>query len=196
MKEFMKRIRADFMLSSLLCIALGVVFLVWPETISGILGTICAVVLIAIGIVYLGSYFLNVVSNGISAALGAVVLLLGVWVLIQPEIVVTLIPILIGVVLLAHGIRGIRESVETKKYGGMNWGVGIIFSIVSLVLGILCIVDAFGVVKLAFWVIGAALIYNGVSNIYIAIVSSKTERRYRKSQEAIDVEFVDDDKEE
>lgn len=195
MKEFMKRIRADFVLSSLLCIALGVVFLVWPETISGILGTICAIVLIAIGIVYLGSFFLNVVTNGISAALGAVVLLLGVWVLIQPEIVVTLIPILIGVVLLVHGIRGIRESVETKKYGGMNWGVGIIFSIVSLVLGILCIVDAFGVVKLAFWVIGAALIYNGVSNIYIAIVSSKTERRYRKRQEAIDVEFVDDKKE-
>lgn len=196
MKEFMKRIRADFMLSSLLCIALGVVFLVWPETISGILGTICAVMLIAIGIVYLGSYFLNVVSNGISAALGAVVLLLGVWVLIQPEIVVTLIPILIGVVLLAHGIRGIRESLETKKYGGMNWGVGILFSIVSLVLGILCIVNAFGLVKLAFWVIGVALIYNGISNIYIAIVSSKTERKYRKSQEAIDVEFVDDDKEE
>ena len=63
MKDFMKRIRADFLLSSLLCIALGVVFLVWPETISGILGTVCAIVLIAIGIVYLCSYFLNVVSN-------------------------------------------------------------------------------------------------------------------------------------
>ena len=78
----------------------------------------------------------------------------------------------------------------------MNWGVGILFSIVSLVLGILCIVNAFGLVKLTFAIIGIALIYNGISNIYIAIVSSKTERKYRKSQEAIDVEFVDDDKEE
>ena len=68
-------------------------------------------------------------------------------------------------------------------------------SIVSLVFGILCIVNAFGLVKLAFWVIGAALIYNGISNIYIAIASSKTERQYRKSQEAIDVEFVDDKEE-
>jgi hypothetical protein len=192
MKEFMRRIRADYMLSSILCILMGVAVIVWPEYISGIIGTLCAIVLIAIGAVYLGSYFLHVVTNGFSAALGAVVLLLGVWVLIQPEIVLTVIPVVIGVMLAAHGVRGLRESLAARKFGADTWGIGAVLAAISIVLGVICIVDAFGVVKLAFWVIGIALIYNGVSNIYIAITSSNSERHYRKNNETIDVEFHED----
>jgi uncharacterized membrane protein HdeD (DUF308 family) len=61
-----------------------------------------------------------------------------------------------------------------------------------MVLGVVCIVDAFGVVNLAIKLIGVALIYNGISNIYIAIASSRSERRYSKNHETIDVEFNED----
>jgi hypothetical protein len=192
MKEFMRRIRADYLLSSLLCIAMGVVVIIWPEYISGIIGTVCAVVMIIIGAVYLGSYFLSVATNGFSAAMGAVVLLLGVWVLIQPNIVLTLIPVVIGVMLAAHGIRGIRESLATRKYGSDEWGIGAVLAVISIILGAVCIMDAFGVVKLAVRIIGVVLIYNGISNIYIAVVSSKSERHYRKNNETIDLEFNED----
>jgi uncharacterized membrane protein HdeD (DUF308 family) len=186
MKELMRRIRADYMLSSLLCIAMGVVFIVNPDDVSSVIGTVCAAVLIIIGLVYLGSYFLHVVTNGISAAMGAVVLLLGVWVLLQPQIVTTLVPIVIGVVLLAHGVRGFRESLSDA------WGIGAVLSVISMVLGVVCIVEAFGIVTFAIKVIGVALIYNGISNIYIAIASSRSERRYRKNHGTIDVEFNED----
>jgi uncharacterized membrane protein HdeD (DUF308 family) len=192
MKELMRRIRADYMLSSLLCIAMGVVFIVNPDDVSSVIGTVCAAVLIIIGLVYLGSYFLHVVTNGISAAMGAVVLLLGVWVLLQPQIVTTLVPIVIGVVLLAHGVRGFRESLATRKFGSDAWGIGAVLSVISMVLGVVCIVEAFGIVTFAIKVIGVALIYNGISNIYIAIASSRSERRYRKNHGTIDVEFNED----
>jgi predicted phage tail protein len=192
MKELMRRIRADYMLSSLLCIAMGIVFIANPDSVSSVIGTVCAVVLIVIGVVYLGSYFLHVVTGGISAAMGAVVLLLGVWVLLQPQIVTTLVPIVIGVVLLAHGFRGFRESLATRKFGSDAWGIGAVLAVISMVLGVVCIVDAFGVVNLAIKLIGVALIYNGVSNIYIAIASSRSERRYSKNHETIDVEFNED----
>jgi hypothetical protein len=47
-------------------------------------------------------------------------------------------------------------------------------------------------VNLAIKLIGVALIYNGLSNIYIAIASSRSERRYSKNHETIDVEFNED----
>lgn len=192
-KDFFKQIRADYLLSSLMCIALGVVFIVWPDKTSDLIGTVLAVIMIVIGAVYLCSFFLHIATNGLSAAIGGIVLLLGVWILIQPSIVLTLIPIVIGVVLLSHGIRGFKESWDSKGYGYSSWGVGAVFSLISIVFGIVCIVDAFGVVKIAFVMIGIALVYNGLTNIWIAAHASHYERSYRKSQETIDVEFKDEE---
>lgn len=44
--------------------------------------------------------FLNIVTNGFSAMLGLVVLAVGIWFLVQPKVVVSLIPIVIGLVLI------------------------------------------------------------------------------------------------
>ena len=74
MKEFLGRIKADFLLSSVLCIALGLVFIIWRASVLTIVANVLAVVLIIIGVVYMCSYFLNIVTNGFSAMLGLVVL--------------------------------------------------------------------------------------------------------------------------
>lgn len=44
--------------------------------------------------------FLNIVTNGLSALLGLMVLAVGIWFLVQPQVVVSLIPIVIGLVLI------------------------------------------------------------------------------------------------
>lgn len=100
MKEFLGRIKADFLLSSVLCIALGLVFIIWRASVLTIVANVLAVVLIIIGVVYMCSYFLNIVTNGFSAMLGLVVLAVGIWFLVQPKVVVSLIPIVIGLVLI------------------------------------------------------------------------------------------------
>jgi uncharacterized membrane protein HdeD (DUF308 family) len=195
MKEFFKRIKADYLVSSILCVVLGIVFIVEREATINMIGTLLAIIMIVIGAVYLCSFFLNIVTNGLSAAIGAVVLLLGIWVLIQPGIIMSLIPIVIGVLLLAHGIRGMKEAWASKQFGYGAWGISAAFSVISLVLGIICIVDAFGVLELASVAIGIALIYNGLSNIWIAFQSTKAERSYRRGNETIDVSFKEDSEE-
>lgn len=192
MRELFRKIKADFLLSSILCVVLGIVFIVWREATIKAIGTILAAIMIVIGAVYLCSFFLNAVTKGISAAIGAIVLLLGIWVLIQPEIIVSLIPIVIGVLLLGHGIRGIKESVDSRKYGCTYWGIGVLLSVISMILGVICIVDAFGVLELASIAIGIALIYNGLSNIWIAVRATTAEKRYRKEHDVIDIDFKDE----
>jgi uncharacterized membrane protein HdeD (DUF308 family) len=85
-----------------------------------------------------------------------------------------------------------KESWESKQYGYNAWGVGAAFSIISIVLGIICIVDAFGVLELASVVIGIALIYNGLSNIWIAVHAAKAEKNYRRAHDTIDVTFKEE----
>ena len=117
MKEFLKQIKADYLLSSILCILLGVVFIIWKDGVLGVMGSMFAILLIIIGVVYLGSFFLNLVTNGVSVLMGIIILAVGIWFLIEPSVIVSLIPIVIGVVLLFHGIRALKETLEAKKYG-------------------------------------------------------------------------------
>ena len=69
--------------------------------------------------------------------------------------------------------------------------MGIVMSVISLVLGVLCVVDAFGVMEKAIIVVGIVLIYNGIANIWIALSTSRAETVYKKN-ETIDVDFIDE----
>ena len=188
MKDFLKRVKADFLLSSIMCILLGVVFIIWKESVLDVIGSILAFGLILIGVVYLCSFFLKMVTNGFSVVMGIIVLAVGIWFLINPSIVFSLIPIAIGVVLIFHSIRGIIEAATAMKHEYRHLGVGMIMSVISLILGVFCVVDAFGIMEKAIIVVGIVLVYNGVSNIWIALSTSRAESVYRR-KETIDVEF-------
>lgn len=185
MKEFMKRIKADYMLSSLMCIALGIAFVIWKASILDVIGNVLAIMLVVIGVVYLICYFMQFGSR-FSIISGVVILAVGLWLLIDARIITRLIPIVLGVVLLCHGIRGLQEAWASKKYKYQSWYIGMILAAISIAAGVLCIVFSYQIMQKAAVVVGFVLIYNGVSNIWIASRSSKAERVYK---ETIDVEF-------
>ena len=189
MRDFLKKIKADFLLSSLGCIGLGIVFIIWKDSVLGFMGSAFAIILIIMGAVDLCSYFMRIISNGMSVLTGIVLLAVGIWFLIDPKVIVTLIPIVIGVVLLFHGIRGLMEVYQAKKFGSNAWMVGMVMAIISVLLGVACIVNAFGIMQKATMIVGIILIYNGVSNIWIAGHAAKAEDKYKKT---VDVEFVED----
>lgn len=93
-----------------------------------------------------------------------------------------------------HSIRSIIEAVDARKYGYGGWSVGLIFSIISLIFGIICVTNAFDVMKTATVVVGIILIFNGVSNIWITSRATKAESAYNKQKE-FEATFVEDRKE-
>ena len=189
MKEFLKQIKADYLLSSILCILLGVVFIIWKDGVLGVMGSMFAILLIIIGVVYLGSFFLNLVTNGVSVLMGIIILAVGIWFLIEPSVIVSLIPIVIGVVLLFHGIRALKETLEAKKYGFSSWGVNLVLALLGIVFGIICIFDAFGVMEKAIMLVGIILVFNGISNIWIAGTATHAAKDYARKNGTIDVDL-------
>lgn len=196
MGETFKRIKADIILSALVCVALGVVLLIWPAKTIDIFCRILAVGLMVMGGVQIASYFSNRGIHPFAGGLGLIVLLVGVWIFIRPESIVSLIPIVIGVILCVHGIQDMRLAFETKGNGYENWWSMIIIAAISLMLGVLCIVNAFGVVKLALQFIGIALIYDGLSDLWIASRAIHAAKVKREQEEVLEVEYREVDEEE
>ncbi len=120
MGETIKRLKVNMILSALVCAALGAVLLLWPAQTLDIFCKILAVGLIVIGAVQLTGYFMNRSLHPFAAPLGVIVLLVGIWIFIRPESIVSLVPIVIGVMLCVHGIQDVGRS--RQRITGMTDG--------------------------------------------------------------------------
>lgn len=195
MKEMFKRIKADMILSAVLCTVLGIVIFLWPAETIDIVCKLLAVGLIIMGAVDLFSYFTDRLIHPFSGILGLIIVLVGIWIFIKPESIVSLVPIVIGVILAIHGIQDLKLAFETKGNGYEKWWIMLIIALISLSFGVLCIVNAFGMVKLALQFVGIALIYDGISDLWIVTKAVRTAKAMEEEAEALDVEFkeVDDE---
>lgn len=193
MREIMKKFRADMMLSALFSIVMGVILVAWPETTLDIICKAIAIILIVMGAAELVSYFWNKITYSLSGILGLVVLLIGIWIFVKPQSVLSLIPIVIGVILAVHGVQDLKVAFDTKRNGYSKWWSMLLMAIISLALGIICIVNAFGMVTLTMQIIGIALVYDGISDIWIVYKASKVAKEMKEERDALDVEYKEVD---
>lgn len=188
MKEKLKKAKADVIFSAVLCVVVGVVLLLWPAETIGIFCKVLAVGLVVMGAVYVGSYIVNSRLHPLSGILGLIVLLVGVWIFLKPESVVSLIPIVIGVILVFHGVQDVMLAFETRGNHYERWWGMLIIGAISLIAGVIIIVDAFGVVTLAVQFIGVALLYDGISDLWIVTRIWHAMKMLKQEAEALDVE--------
>lgn len=114
MKELFKKLRIAAYLSAVLTIALGGVLIAWPMEVTGLICRILGALLVVMGAVYIFGYVME--GRGILTITGGLLfLLLGVWIFITPESIATLVPIVIGVVLLVHSLRDFQMASEGEE---------------------------------------------------------------------------------
>ena len=186
MKDFFKRVKMDAILSAILCIVLGVVLIAWPGETINIVCKVLAAGLIILGIVEIFSYITNKGGYMFTGALGLIVLIVGVWIFLKPGSIVSLIPIVIGVILAVHGVQDVKMALESKSGGYDRWWIMLIIAIIS-------IVNAFGMVKLAMQFVGAALIYDGISDLWVVTKTVRTVKEMEREAKAVDVDYKEID---
>lgn len=188
MREMLRKIKADVVLSAILCIILGIVLFVYTAQATNLICTILALFLIVMGAGHIVTYLLNKNKNTVRLICGIIVLVIGVWILANPAVVISLIPAIIGVILLLHGIEGIRLAVDTKQANDTAWISGLILSVITIIFGLVLIVRAFEAAQIAFKVVGIALIYDGVSKLFIVSRAAKATRNMEQDFNAVDGE--------
>lgn len=194
MREFFKRLRIAAYVTAFLTIALGAVLVAWPLEVTGLICRVLGALLVVMGAVYIFGYFVE--GRGIIAITGGLLfLLLGVWIFITPESIATLVPIVIGVVLLVHSLRDFQMASEAKQNGSEQWMLLFLLALLNCVFGVVCICDSFGVISVAVRILGIALIYDGISNMVIVYHTVKAVKYAAQKIEPIDVDahVVDDE---
>lgn len=187
MKKMMKRLRLNFVLTSLLCIAFGVILIIYPETTSDIFCRVVGAVMVVCGILRIIGFL-----TGDSATFGARLMLvegillvvLGVFIIIKPEFIKALFAIIIGILLLIHGFMDFREAKSLRELQMKNWWIAVLFSIVTIGLGILLICRPIAEFEKMVILVGACLTVDGVSDFVVYIFWKHYERLFRKNEKS------------
>ncbi len=192
MKELFKKVRIAAYLSAVLTIALGVVLIAWPMEVTGLICRILGAILVVMGAVYIFGYVMEGRSI-LTVTGGLLFLLLGVWIIITPESIVALVPIVIGVILLVHSLKDFQMASEAKKCGSERWMILFLLALLNCAFGVICICDSFGVISVAVRVLGIALVYDGISNMLIIYHTAMAIKYAADKLEPIDVEAHETD---
>ncbi len=187
MKELFKKLRIAAYVSAILTIALGGILIAWPMEVTGLICRVLGALLVVMGAVYIFGYIME--GRGIlTVAGGLLFLLLGVWIFITPGSIATLVPIVIGVVLLVHSLRDFQMAAEAKQHGSSRFMMLFLLALLNCVFGVICICDSFGVLSVAVRMLGIALVYDGISNMIIIFHTVQAVRYAAEKIAPIDVE--------
>ncbi len=190
MYQFLKGIKMNYVVSAVLCIVFGLTLAIWPDISSRVVCIGVGIVLLLSGASSLITYFAEKdrgLISQINLLVGIVLAVLGGWIILNPGILIMIIPVVIGVIVVVHGVHNLIQALELFKGEYSKWWVALLLGAVTVGLGILLICNPFEAVNTAIMLIGIFLIYDGISDLWIISRVSKTAKEIRETMEALDV---------
>ena len=191
MELILKKIKTNVIASALLCIALGIVLVVWPDMSVQIACMAIGAVLILNGISRLINFIFKrdgSLFSQMNLIMGIIITVIGVWIILQPAKVIAMIPILVGIIIIIHGVNNLQQAVSLCQSRYDKWWIALILGLLTVAFGILLICNPFEAVETLVMFIGLFLIYDGVSDIWIVSRVSRMGREIKQAVEAIDTE--------
>ncbi len=197
MEGLLKKIKTNVVVSSALCVILGLVLVLRPGMSMRIVCTAVGVVLIVSGVMRMIAYFTARDGSLYSQAnliFGIVLAVVGVWIVMKPDKVMAIIPIIVGIVIAIHGLHNLQQAAELWRDKYDRWWVALILGVLTVGFGVLLVCRPFAAIDTVVMLIGFFLIYDGLSNVWIVSRVYKNAKMMKQEMEAVDIEIVERDR--
>lgn len=186
MNSIINKLFKSSIISSIALIAFGLLLILQSEvtiiTISYIIGGL----LIALGVIAGISFFKNIKDrnkNDLDIVYGIVCLILGVIVIKNPEAIASIIPFVLGLVIIINSATKLQYSFELYKEKNSLWLSTLVLSIIMIVCGIVLIFNPFKGAVLLTRIVGVFILIYSVLDLISTFVISKTFKKIQNSIE-------------
>ena len=193
--NYIKSLKVNYSLSAVICVILGIVLLVWPGQSTHVVCMVLGIVLGGFGLIqiilYLATKEKTMVSHSMMM-LGVVLAVIGGWIVLKPETIIKAVPMIVGILIVIHGFHNAVQAIDLKKMQYDNWWVALLLSLLTVALGVVLICNPFTIVDTVVRIIGAFLVYDGLSDMWILSRVFKTKKNREKIIDT-DAVIVDED---
>lgn len=161
--------KKSFVAASLAYVVLGLVLLFFPDFTTSFICTAVGLLLLAYGISAGIGFFAG--SNGgyrsqLDAVLGVFAAVLGALLLLKPQLLLSILPVIFGLYILIDGLLNLKRGLDMRSYGYAGWTTTLALSVVSMVLGAVILWNPFSTHLLLVRIIGASFLYEGVADLW------------------------------
>ena len=166
MFDLLRRIRVNFVLTAVLTLILGILLISSPGTAMRTVFLLVGWTLVISGA---ASLLTAIFSKGQPVGqgdlvLGLIQLATGLVVLMRPGFLMSLAGIVVGFVLLIHGIHDIQHARESKALG-YDWKLSMGVGVAAVVMGVIVMVNPFSTVETLLRIAGVFLLVDGIADL-------------------------------
>ncbi len=184
-KGLFVRLRKAWLFSSLLSIVLGLVLLLFPsitiQVVCYLLGGLAMIYGIGRIIRYArqGDAYPELFRGDLM--IGLFLIAIGIFIVFRIEFVAGFIPVIFGIALLASGIGGVQRAMDAKRAGYERWLLLLALAALTIALGLVLALNPFASAQVAVAVIGASLIYDGITDMLTILLVGKRIDEWKKN---------------
>ena len=185
--KFLKSIKYNLLSSAVLCILLGIVLLVYPDTSLTIVCRAVGVIVLITGLGFVGSY-LRVGKTRwfgkVELVFGSIFAILGGFIVLYPLGIISIVPLVFGILLVYHGIANMKQAFELRQDKDNGWWLPVLIAASTIALGVVIMRNPFGTIETLMRIIGVCILYDGLMNTMLVGRFVKSIRNFRKIEEA------------
>ena len=177
--DVLRKFRASSYAVSIVYVIVGLIMLLNPDFISHAVNYVIGVLVIIYGVFYTVSVYQKKNSGLYSKfdlLAGIICISFGLFLILNPDMLVSLIPFCTGVVLFMDAISFIINSFTLKKLEYKSWIVNLVVGIIFLTFAIFVMITAKNISLLLIRFIGAFLIVDALLDFLTVIRINKRKK--------------------
>lgn len=185
MSERIGRILRGQIVTSVIYILLGLCLICMPVgTVNLICKLVFGIIMIAAGLYHILIYVMEKMNATVLDLFsGGILLVLGGFLFFNPQVVIKLLPILLGAFVLIDSIWTLKGAFRLKKRENEMWKVLLIGSLAFIGLGIAMVVNPFKVVRYTIMFAGWVLLCNGVIDLIFLFILRRGMKELKNAVE-------------
>lgn len=197
MSSMMSKFFKSSILGSLALVILGILLIFQSEaTIISISYTIGGI-LVAIGVLAILKYLKNSksqINSGLDMVYGVVTVILGVIVISSPAAIASIIPFVVGFIIIINSARKLQYSIELKNNENELWKSTMIIAFITTICGVVLVINPFKGVVFITKIVGILITLYSVLDIISTITIKNTLKEIHSAiEETItDAQVVDE----
>lgn len=171
------------------------VFTAVPDLSANLIGRLFGAVTVLFGVIKLIGYFskdLYRLAFQFDLALGIMMIILGGIMLVNPNNVLNVICVGVGIYILLDGLLKIQIAMDSRRFGLSKWWLIMTAAAATGIVGLMLIIRPDEGVRFATVMLGISLIFEGILNLITVLTAVKIISGRLHSDDIIDIELNDD----
>lgn len=164
MKDLFVQIKNLSIITMLVGLLIGIILIIWPSEAIGLVSILCGASVILLGAGAWVSYFTKHKST-ILAILGTMALIAGIVICVKYKSIISMILFIFGAFVIISGAVDLISAIDAKKNDLKSWIASIVMSVITIILGIIVIVNPFNSSVVITRILGIGLIAYAIMDL-------------------------------